>query len=154
LELFDLSRTVAVVTGSSRGIGRAIAFRLAEHGARVVISSRRQDACDEVAARLNERFGAGRALAVAASIASKAALQDLVRRTNEAFGDIGVLVCNAASNPYYGPMDGISDEQFRKILDNNILSSHWLIDFVAPQMKTRGSGSIIIVSPSGVSGGA
>lgn len=138
-----------MVTGSSRGIGRAIAFRLAEHGARVVISSRRQDACDEVAARLNERFGAGRALAVAASIASKAALQDLVRRTNEAFGDIGVLVCNAASNPYYGPMDGISDEQFRKILDNNILSSHWLIDFVAPQMKTRGSGSIIIVSSVG-----
>lgn len=149
MELFDLDGTVAVVTGSTRGIGRAIAWRLAEHGARVVISSRRQEACDEVAAHVNQRFGAGRALAVAANISSKEALAELVRRTLQAFGDIGVLVCNAASNPYYGPMAGISDEQFRKILDNNILSNHWLINLVAPQMKARGGGSIVIVSSVG-----
>jgi NAD(P)-dependent dehydrogenase (short-subunit alcohol dehydrogenase family) len=149
MNLFDLSGQVAVVTGSSRGIGRAIAERLAEHGARVVISSRKQDACDEVAAAINAQHGDGRAIAVAASISSKDALQGLVDATMQAFGRIDVLVCNAASNPYYGPMGGISDEQFRKILDNNVISNHWLIQMCAPQMVERKQGSIIIVSSIG-----
>lgn len=127
MSLFDLTDQVAVITGSSRGIGRAIAERLAEHGARVVISSLKQDACDEVAAVLNRRYGAGRAIAVAASISAKDALAGLVARANEAFGRSDVLVCNAASNPCYGPLSGIGDGQFRKILDNNLLSNHWLI---------------------------
>ena len=147
--LFDLTGQVAVVTGSSRGIGKAIAARLAEHGARVVISSRKQDACDVVAAAINAQHGAGRALAVAANISSKPALQALVDRALAEYGRIDTLVCNAASNPYYGPMAGIADEQLRKILDNNIVANHWLVTMVAPQMVARRDGSIIIVSSIG-----
>ncbi len=149
MQLFDLKGQVAIVTGSSRGIGRAIAERLAEHGAKVVISSRNQGACDEVAAAINARHGAGTALAVAANISRKEALQALVDQTMAAWGRVDTLVCNAASNPYYGPMAGIADEQFRKILDNNIVSNHWLIQMVAPQMTARRDGSIIIVSSIG-----
>lgn len=147
--LFDLTGQVAVVTGSSRGIGRAIAERLAEHGSRVVISSRKLDACDAVAAAINARHGAGSALAVAANISSKQALQALVDRALAEYGRIDTLVCNAASNPYYGPMAGIADEQLRKILDNNIVANHWLVTMVAPQMVARRDGSIIIVSSIG-----
>lgn len=147
--LFDLAGKVAIVTGSSRGIGRASAEALAGHGAKVVISSRKQDACDEVAADLNARHGEGTALAVAASISDKAALRHLVDETRRVFGRIDVLVCNAASNPYYGPLEGIADDQFRKILDNNILSNHWLIQMVAPEMRARREGSIVIVSSIG-----
>lgn len=147
--LFDLSGKVAVITGSSRGIGRAIAEALADHGAKVVISSRKQDACDEVAAAINAKHGDGRAIAIAASISDKAALQHLADETNRQLGRVDVLVCNAASNPYYGPMGGISDEQFRKILDNNVIANHWLIQMVAPPMLERGEGSIIIVSSIG-----
>ncbi|MFN0182620.1 MAG: SDR family NAD(P)-dependent oxidoreductase [Aquabacterium sp.] len=149
MNLFDLSGQVAVITGSSRGIGRAIAIRMAEHGARVVISSRNQDACDTVAAEINATHGGGRAMAVAANISRKEALQGLVDATMAAFGRIDILVCNAASNPYYGPMAGISDEQFRKVLDNNIVANHWLIAMCAPQMVQRRAGSIIIVSSIG-----
>jgi len=147
--LFDLSGKVAVVTGSTKGIGRAAAFELARHGARVAISSRRKDACEAVAAEIDAEFGEGTALAVAAPISDKAALERLVAATRERWGRIDVLVCNAASNPYYGPLAGIADEQFRKILDNNVLSNHWLIGMVAPEMVERRSGSIIIVSSIG-----
>ena len=147
--LFDLTGKVAIVTGSSRGIGLAIAAALAEHGCRVVISSRKQDACDEVARAINAQHGEGRAIAVAANISDKEALQNLIDETRKAFDRVDVLVCNAASNPYYGPMAGISDEQFRKILDNNVIANHWLIAMVAPEMLERGEGSIIIVSSIG-----
>ena len=147
--LFDLSGKVAIVTGSSRGIGLAIAAAMASHGAKVVISSRKQDSCDEVAHAINAEHGEGTAIAVAANISDKAALQNLVDETRRAFGRIDVLVCNAASNPYYGPMAGISDDQFRKIFDNNVLSNHWLIGMVAPEMLERKNGSIIIVSSIG-----
>ena len=147
--LFDLTGKVAIVTGSSRGIGLAIAAAMAEHGAKVVISSRKQDACDEVAHAINAQHGNGTAVAIAANISSKDDLQKLVDETRKAFGRIDVLVCNAASNPYYGPMAGISDEQFRKILDNNVIANHWLISMAAPEMLGRGEGSIIIVSSIG-----
>ena len=147
--LFDLEGKVAIVTGSSRGIGLAIAAAMAEHGARVVISSRKQDACEEVAHAINAQHGDNRAIAVAANISDKEALQHLVDEARKAFGRIDVLVCNAASNPYYGPMAGISDDQFRKILDNNVIANHWLISMVAPEMLERGEGSIIIVSSIG-----
>ena len=147
--LFDLTGKIAIVTGSSRGIGRAIAKAMADHGAKVVISSRKQDACEEVAAAINAKHGEGRATAIAASISSKDDLQHLADETRARFGQIDVLVCNAASNPYYGPMSGISDDQFRKILDNNVLANHWLIAMVAPEMVEREDGSIIIVSSVG-----
>ena len=147
--LFDLTGKVAIVTGSSRGIGRAIAEALAAHGASLVISSRNQDACEEVAQGINEAEGRLAAVAIAASISSKQALEELVRATKAKFGKIDVLVCNAASNPYYGPMAGITDEQFRKIFDNNVLANHWLVQLTAPEMLDRGSGSIIIISSVG-----
>jgi len=140
---------VAIITGSSRGIGRAIAERMAEHGARVVISSRKLQACEEVVQAINAKHGAGRAVAIAANISSKDDLAQLVQQTQQQVGPVDVLVCNAASNPYYGPQAGITDEQFRKILDNNIVANHWLIGMVAPQMIERKSGSIIIVSSIG-----
>ena len=149
MSLFDLHGRVAVVTGSSRGIGRAIVERMAEHGARVVVSSRKIEACREVATAINAKCGDGRALAVAANISAKEALRHLVDETMRAFGQIDILVCNAASNPHYGPMATISDEQLRKILENNIVSNHWLITMVAPQMTARRDGSIIIVSSIG-----
>jgi NAD(P)-dependent dehydrogenase (short-subunit alcohol dehydrogenase family) len=147
--LFDLTGKVAIVTGSSKGIGRAIAERLAEHGAKVVISSRKLEPCQQVAAILNERHGAGSATAFAANISSKEALQALVDHTNQTFGHIDVVVCNAAANPYFGPLAGITDDQFRKILDNNIISNHWLINMCVPQMIERKEGSVIIVSSIG-----
>src|SRR5471032_238710 len=149
MSLFDMSGKVAVITGSSRGIGRAIAERMAEHGAKVVISSRKQQVCDEVAKAINDKAGKQVALAVAANISTKDDLKHLVEETNRVFGRIDTLVCNAASNPYYGPQAGISDDQFRKILDNNIVANHWLISLVAPQMIERKDGSITIVSSIG-----
>jgi len=149
MSLFDLTGKVAIVTGSSRGIGKAIAEELAAHGAHVVISSRKQEACDEVAAAINAEHGDGSAVAIAASISDKEQLQDLFARTKEQLGPVDILVCNAASNPYYGSMDGIEDEQFRKVLDNNILSSHWLMQLALPDMREKGDGAIVVISSIG-----
>jgi NAD(P)-dependent dehydrogenase (short-subunit alcohol dehydrogenase family) len=149
VSLFDLNGKVALVTGSSRGIGRAIVERMAEQGAQVVVSSRNIEACRAVADAINAKHGEGRAIAIAANISSKEQLTRLVDETIRAFGQIHVLVCNAASNPHYGPMHTISDEQLRKILDNNIVSNHWLVTMVTPQMIARRDGSIIIVSSIG-----
>jgi len=149
MKLFDLTGKVALITGSSRGIGKSIAQQMAAHGARVVISSRKAPACEQVAAAINAEHGEGTAIAVAASISSKEDLQRLVQTTNEQLGEVDILVCNAASNPYYGPMEGIKDEQFEKILSNNVISNHWLVQLVAPGMRARKDGAIIIVSSLG-----
>ena len=149
MNLFSLEGQVAVITGSSRGIGRAIALRMAEHGAKVVVSSRKVAACEEVVKTIQDKYGKDRAIAIAANISSKDNLANLVAETERHWGQVNVLVCNAASNPYYGPQAGIADEQFRKILDNNIVANHWLINLVAPQMIQRKAGSIIIVSSIG-----
>ena len=146
MSLFDLDSRVAIVTGSSRGIGKAIAERLAEQGARVTISSRSLEACQPVAEAINAARGAERAIAVEANISSKEALSRLVERTQEAFGRIDILICNAATNVHFGPMSGLEDAQFRKIFENNVLSNHWLIQRVAPQMIARRDGAIIIIS--------
>jgi NAD(P)-dependent dehydrogenase (short-subunit alcohol dehydrogenase family) len=147
--LFDLTGRIAVVTGSSRGIGRAIAERVAEHGANVVISSRKAEGCAETAEAINDACGRNAAVPVAANISSKEALRRLVDETNRIFGRIDALVCNAASNPYYGPMAGIADEQFRKIFENNVIANNWLIQMAAPRMIERRDGSIVIVSSIG-----
>jgi len=147
--LFDLTGRVALVTGSSRGIGRAIAERFAEHGASVVISSRKAEACVETAESINRACGREAAKPIAANISSKDELRHLVEETARTFGRIDILVCNAASNPYYGALGGISDDQFRKIFDNNVLANHWLTQLVAPGMIERKDGSIVIVSSIG-----
>ncbi len=148
-ELFDLTGKTALITGSSRGIGKAIAHRMAEHGAHVVVSSRKLDACELAVAEINAEVGRPAAVAIAANIAVKEQLQALVDQTIARFGQIDTLVCNAASNPYFGPQAGISDEQFGKILQNNIVSNHWLISMVAPAMLARRDGSVTIISSVG-----
>ncbi len=145
---FDMTGKVAIVTGSSRGIGRAIAEDFADHGAKVVITSRNIGPCEEVAAAINAKHP-GAAMAVASSLSSKESLQAMVDAGRDAFGPVDVLVCNAASNPHYGPMATITDEQFRKTLDNNIIAQHWLITMVSPAMIERKAGSIILVSSIG-----
>lgn len=147
--LFDLTGRVAIVTGSSRGIGRAIAERLAEHGASVTISSRKAEACEEVARAINAARGRDAARAIPANISSRDDLQRLVDETLRTFGRVDILVCNAASNPYYGPMSGISDEQFRKILESNVIANNWLMQMVAPGMIERREGSIVLISSIG-----
>ncbi len=147
--LFDLTGKTAIVTGSSRGIGKAIAHRLAEHGANVVVSSRKADACEAAVDEINKAVGRKAAISIPANISAKDALQNLVDETNRAFGQIDILVCNAASNPYYGPMSGISDDQFTKVLQNNIISNHWLITMAVPQMQARKDGAVIIISSIG-----
>ncbi len=142
---------VALITGSSRGIGRAIAERMAEAGAKVVVSSRKAEACEEVAAGIRARGGS--AIAHAASISDKAALRGLVDRTLAEWGRIDVLVCNAAVNPYFGPLLSITDEAFDKIMASNVRSNVWLCSMVIPQMAERGDGSVIVVSSiAGVKG--
>lgn len=149
MSLFDLKGKSAIITGSSRGIGRAIAEAMADQGARVVISSRKPGPCQEVADAINKKHGDGTAIAIPANISSKEDLQAMVDETNKSFGKIDIVVCNAASNPYYGPMSGISDDAFTKILQNNIISNHWLIQMCAPQMRERKDGAVIIVSSIG-----
>lgn len=150
--LFDLSGKNAIITGSSRGIGRAIAEQMALHGANVVISSRKAEACEAVADDINAKLPEGatnRAIVIPAHIGDKEALQRLVDDTHEQLGQIDVLVCNAAVNPYYGPSKDIPDSAFEKIMQCNVLSNHWLCHMVLPEMEARGDGSIIVVSSVG-----
>ena len=149
MSLFDLTGKVAIITGSSRGIGRAIAERMTEQGANVVISSRKPGPCEEAAAELNNKYGRKAAIAVPANISSKEDLQNLVNETNREFGRIDIVVCNAASNPHYGPMSTIPDDAFRKVMENNVLANHWLIQMALPQMVERKDGVVIIVSSIG-----
>jgi NAD(P)-dependent dehydrogenase (short-subunit alcohol dehydrogenase family) len=142
--LFDLKGKVAIVTGSSRGIGEAIAMRLAEHGAKVVVTSRKLDACEKVVKQIQAK--GGEAFAHACNIGRKEDLQALVNVAVQKWGGIDVLVCNAAVNPYYGPAINMSDEAYDKVMNSNVRSNFWLCNMVLPQMAERGGGSIIIVS--------
>lgn len=148
-ELFDLTGRVALLTGASKGMGQAMAEGLAEHGARVVISSRKLDQCEAVAAGINERCGDGTAIAVACNVGYKEQLQALVDETRERLGPIDVLVHNAGVNPFYGSMSEIPDEAFDKIMGSNVRSVHWICQMVAPDMIEKGKGSIMVTSSTG-----
>jgi NAD(P)-dependent dehydrogenase (short-subunit alcohol dehydrogenase family) len=145
--LFDLSGKVALVTGSSKGIGRAIAEAMAAFGARVVVSSRKRPACEEVVAAIVQK--GGEALVVPCNIGDKGELQHLVDETNRAYGAIDVVVCNAAVNPHFGPSQEIPDSAFDKVMATNIRSNHWLCQMTIPAMAERGGGAVIIVSSIG-----
>lgn len=144
--LFDLSGKVALITGSSRGIGRAIAEEYARAGAKVVISSRKLDACEAVRDGINAEHGAGTAIAVACNIGRKEDMQRLVDETLSAFGKIDVLVANAAINPVYGPLSTVTDEAWDKIMGTNLRSTWQLCTMVIPGMAERKDGSVIVLS--------
>ncbi|MGB5092061.1 MAG: SDR family oxidoreductase [Parvibaculum sp.] len=148
MNLFDLKGKVAIVTGSTRGIGEAIVHRMAEHGAKVVVSSRKAEACDTVAGEINAKYPDA-AIAVPCNISEKADLQRLVDTTMAKWGKVDILVCNAAVNPYFGPSKDTPDDAFDKIMSTNVKSNHWLCHMVLPQMAQRREGSIVIISSIG-----
>src|SRR5580704_8948797 len=145
--LFDLTGKVAVVTGSSKGIGKAIAMHLALSGAKVVVSSRKAPVCEEAAAEI--RKAGGNATVIPCNISDKAQCEKLIAETQKQLGPVDILVCNAASNPYYGPNEKLPDEVFMKVMQNNILSNMWLINNCLPDMRAKKDGSIMIVSSIG-----
>ncbi len=151
-DLFDLTGKTALLTGASKGMGKAMARALAEHGARVVISSRKLDQCEAAAAEINAACGETRAFAAACNIAHKEQLAALVNAARETAGPIDILVCNAGVNPHYGPMSDIPDEAFDKTMAAKVNSYHWLAHMVAPDMVEKGSGSIMITSSIGAFG--
>ena len=141
--MFDLSGQVALVTGSTKGIGKSIAEELGRAGARVVISSRKADACEAVRAELAAQGLTVRAQAC--NVSRKPEVEALVADTLREWGRIDILVCNAAVNPYYGPLSGLGDEVFEKIMGANVRSNLWLSNLVIPGMAERGGGSVIMV---------
>lgn len=149
--MFDLKGKTAIITGSSKGIGKSIAMQMALQGAQVVVSSRKADVCQITANEINEACEGqgGGAIVIPCNISDKTALQMLVDETREQLGKIDILVCNAASNPFFGSLSDIPDEAFDKIMNNNIKSNHLLCQMVIPEMKERKDGSIIIVSSIG-----
>lgn len=144
---FDLTDKVAIITGSSRGIGRSIAETMAGLGAKVVISSRRAEACESVAAAIRARGGA--AAVIACNVSRKNEVEALVAGTLAHYGRIDILVCNAAVNPVFGPLAQLSDEAFDKIMDANVKSNIWLANLVIPGMAERGGGAVVLISSIG-----
>jgi NAD(P)-dependent dehydrogenase (short-subunit alcohol dehydrogenase family) len=144
---FELRGQVAVITGSSKGIGRAAAEIMATLGAKVVISSRKAQVCEEVAAGI--RKAGGEAISIPCNISRRDEIAGLVKGAIETWGKIDTLVCNAAVNPYFGPLAGISDDAFDKIMSSNIKSNLWLCNLALPHMVEQGGGSVVIVSSVG-----
>jgi NAD(P)-dependent dehydrogenase (short-subunit alcohol dehydrogenase family) len=156
MSMFDLSNDVALITGSTKGIGKAIAARMAQAGAKVTVSSRKPDACEAVADEINSQWAAngGEAIAIPCHAGRVEDLQHLVDTTMQRWGKITTLVPNVAVNPYHGPMMGLPDEAFDKILDTNVKATFKLCRMVLPQMLERGEGGSItlIASIAGLKG--
>ncbi|MCM2312836.1 MAG: SDR family oxidoreductase [Steroidobacteraceae bacterium] len=150
--MFDLTGQVAVITGASRGIGRAIATAMARAGARVVVSSRKAEACEAVVASIGA--AGGDAIAVPCNVAERAQLEALVAATVSRWGRLDILVCNAAVNPYFGPMARMPDDAYERIMNTNVRSNFWLCNLVASRMAEQGGGSIILISSIGANQGS
>ncbi len=142
--MFDISGKVAVITGSSRGIGKATAMQMARSGAKVVISSRKAGPCEAVAEEI--RAAGGEAVAIPCHVGEKAQVEELVEKTLAHWGRIDILVCNAATNPVYGPISELTDDAFQKIMTVNVLSTIWLTNLVLPQMAANGGGAVVLLS--------
>ncbi len=149
MNLFDLSGKVALLTGASKGMGLAMATALAEHGATVVISARKQDRLDEAAAEINAAVGAERAIPVACNVGHKDQLQALVETARAKAGPIDIVVGNAGVNPYYGPTSEIPDEAYEKTMAANVQSNLWLAQMTVPDMVKKGAGSMMFTSSIG-----
>ncbi|MEM7017648.1 MAG: SDR family oxidoreductase [Pseudomonadota bacterium] len=148
-QIFDLTGKVALLTGASKGMGEAMAAGLAEHGAKVVVSSRKLDQCEATAKKINDACGEERVIAIACNAGYKEQLQALVDETHDKLGPIDILIGNAGVNPFYGPMSEVPDEAYDKIMATNVKSNHWLIQMVVPDMIAKGSGSIMVTSSTG-----
>lgn len=152
--LFDLTGQVALLTGASKGMGKSMAMALAEHGSKVVVSSRKLDQCQVTADEINEACGEDRAIALACNIGYKEQLQELVDQTRAQLGPIDTLISNAGVNPFYGSMSDIPDDAFDKTMASNVRSNHWLCQMVGPDMIEKGRGSILITSSTGAFSGS
>ncbi|MDC3271751.1 SDR family oxidoreductase [Gammaproteobacteria bacterium] len=149
MSLFNLKNKSFLITGSSKGIGKSIAFHAASHGAKVIISSRKIEACRDTANEINNELGSEQAFPIAGNIAHESELENLVDKTNKLLGKIDVLICNAATNPFMGSMSDIPSDAFDKVMNNNIKANHILTNLVTPQMIERKDGVIIIISSVG-----
>jgi NAD(P)-dependent dehydrogenase (short-subunit alcohol dehydrogenase family) len=148
-KLFDLTGKVAVLTGASKGMGLAMATGLADHGAMVVISSRKQDQLDEAAAQINETVGADRAIGIACNVGYKDQLAALIAQAREKAGAIDIVVGNAGVNPYYGVTSEIPDAAYEKTMQANVQSNLWLAQLAVPDMIEKGAGSMMFTSSIG-----
>jgi NAD(P)-dependent dehydrogenase (short-subunit alcohol dehydrogenase family) len=147
MEMFRLDGKVAIVTGSSKGIGRAIVETMAGLGAAVVVSSRKIGPCEEVRDGITAK--GGRAIAVACNTGYREPLEALVKATLDAFGRIDAVVANVAVNPYYGPLKGVSEEAWDKIMSVNVKSTLWLANMTCPEIARQGGGSFTLISSIG-----
>ncbi len=141
---FDLSGQVVVVSGGSRGIGRAISLMMAGAGAKVVVASRKIEACEAVVAEIAAAGGEG--LPVACNISHADQRAALVAAAEKRFGPVSTLVCNAAANVHYGPLATLDAGSFEKIMNTNVGSNIDLINRVAPGMAAAGGGAVILLA--------
>ena len=149
MSLFNLKNKSILITGSSRGIGKSIANHCAIHGANVIISSRKMNACENTANEINNSIGKEVAFPISANISDDKQLELLVKNTMDKLGKIDVLICNAATNPFMGSMIDMPMEKFDKVMNNNIKSNQLLCNLVLPDMVSRKDGCIIIISSIG-----
>ena len=145
-KLFNLENKNVLLTGASKGMGLAMAQGLVNHGANVVISSRKLDQCEKAAKTINDSIDQEKAFAYSCNTSSKDELNALVNFSMSKLGSITTLVCNAGVNSFFGSMSEIDDESYDKTMNTNVKSNHWLINMVSPFMKESGGGSIMITS--------